>query len=599
MAKYYGDEVIQRVREAADILDVVSTAVHMEKKGGRYFGLCPFHNEKSPSFCVTPSRGMFYCFGCHEGGDAIRFLQKYDNMSFSEAVEELAGRYNVTLPETSGDPAKEKAARNEKELLFEINKEAAIWFYKQLSAEAGKKGLEYLKNRGLSPEIMQKFGLGFAPLSRDALIRYLNAKGYKTPDIVKAGLAVSDDKGGARDKFWNRVMFPIMDTSKRVIGFGGRVMGDGEPKYLNSPETPIFDKGRNLYGLCYAKNAKKGRLIICEGYMDVISMHQAGFTEAVASLGTAFTIGQAMLMKRYEKEIVLSYDSDGAGTKAALRGIGIVRQTQMKAKVLRLSPYKDPDEFIKAEGAESFDERVRNAQNPFNFEVDILEKSFDFKDPADLTEFQRAVALRLVESFPEALERENYLKDFCERYHTDEQAMREAVVRVASEDRKKRKSPEADAVESGITYSREEKKHDGDYRSRRMLLTWMADEQTLIPVIEKYITPADFAHPLYETLAQKVFERAKSGPFKSADIIEQFTEEADRQEAVRAFNEDVASFENKEEKAVALKDLISDIIVRSGKARLLALTPTAPNYLQESIEIKKRQEEFSRKQITL
>ena len=599
MARFYGDNVIQNIRDAADIVDVVSKVVQLEKKGSRYFGLCPFHNEKTPSFSVTPSRRMFYCFGCHEGGDAIKFLQKYDNMTFSEAVQELAARYQVTLPEISEDPAKEKALRDEKALLLEINKEAAVWFYKQLVGEKGKQARAYLQKRKLSAETIQKFGLGFAPLSQTDLIAFLNSKGYKTSDIIKAGLAVGDEKNGVRDKFWNRVMFPIMDTGKRVIGFGGRVMGDGEPKYLNSPETPVFDKGRNLYGLCYAKTVRKGRLILCEGYMDVISMHQAGFTEAVASLGTAFTVGQAMLLKRYEKEIVLSYDSDGAGTKAALRGIEILRQTGLKGKVLRLDPYKDPDEFIGAEGSEAFDERVRNAENPFYFEVDVLERAFDLKDPADMTSFLQQIADKLITTFPEALERDNYLKAICARYHTDERVMREAVIKSASGGSGRKTAKSNTAVETGVSYSRDEKRRDEEFRSRRMLLTWMSDEPSVVSVVKKYIEPSDFCNPIYEQLASVVFEKAGSDGFSPAQMLDLFSEEADRQEAVRAFNEEKPAFDNTTDKATALKELMSDIITRSGENKMASLSPSDSNYLAEVVAIKKRQEAFLRKEITL
>ncbi|MBQ6903860.1 MAG: DNA primase, partial [Lachnospiraceae bacterium] len=315
---YYGEDVIEEVRARNDILDVISGAVHLEKRGGNYVGLCPFHNEKTPSFTVTPAKQMFYCFGCGVGGNVYSFVQKYENITFREAVEQLADRAGYALPKAAPSAAEQKK-REQKDILLAINKEAAIWFFHRLREDAGKAGMQYFIRRGLTPEIMQRFGLGFAPVSRDGLCTYLREKGYRDADIVAAGVAVRDEQHGLRDKFWNRVIFPIQDVNKRVIGFGGRVLGDGEPKYLNSPETPVFDKSRNLYGLCYARAARKGHILLCEGYMDVIAMHQAGFTQAAASLGTSFTIGQANILKRYTDDVYLAYDSDTAGKAAVLR----------------------------------------------------------------------------------------------------------------------------------------------------------------------------------------------------------------------------------------------------------------------------------------
>ena len=362
----YSDEIIEEVRSRSDIVDVIGQYVHLQKKGANYFGLCPFHNEKSGSFSVSPHKQMYYCFGCGAGGNVITFLMKYDNLTFQEAIKQLAERAGVKLPDEDNSPAA-KAMRDKRQILLDINKEAAKYYYYQLRGKSGQKGMEYFKGRQLTDETMQHFGLGYANISSNDLVKHLKSLGYNDSQIIDAGLASHDERMGTHDKFWNRVMFPIQDASQKVIGFGGRVMGDGKPKYLNSPETLIFDKSRNLFGLNYAKNARAGYMIICEGYMDVIAMHQAGFNMAVASLGTAFTTGQAMILKRYTDEVILSYDSDEAGTKAALRGIGILREAGLKGKVLDLRPHKDPDEFIKNEGKEAFEERIRNAENTFFF----------------------------------------------------------------------------------------------------------------------------------------------------------------------------------------------------------------------------------------
>jgi len=372
---YYPEELIEEVRTRNDIVEVISGYVRLQKKGSNYFGLCPFHNEKSPSFSVSPGKQMYYCFGCGAGGNVITFLMEYENQTFPEAVRTLAQRAGIALPEAD-DSKEARQADSRRAKLLEINKEAAKYFYYQLRTERGSVGMEYLRKRELSDETMNHFGLGYANKYSNDLIQYLKSKGYSEDLIRDAGLCNVDEKHGMYDKFWNRVMFPIQDINHRVIGFGGRVMGDGKPKYLNSPETEIFDKSRNLYGLNFARTSRKGNVILCEGYMDVIAMHQAGFTNAVASLGTAFTSQHAGVLKRYTDQVILTYDSDGAGIKAALRAIPILRDAGISARVLNMKPYKDPDEFIKNMGADAFKERIAQAKNSFLFEIDVLKRNY-------------------------------------------------------------------------------------------------------------------------------------------------------------------------------------------------------------------------------
>ena len=412
---YYPDELVEEVRMKNDIVDVISGYVRLQKKGANHFGLCPFHNEKSPSFSVSGSKQMYYCFGCGAGGNVFTFVMNYENYTFAEAVKMLADRAGVNLPELEYTEEMKKKEGHRSRLL-EVNKEAATYFFYQLRSPRGEAGYRYLTGRALSKETMKKFGLGFAHVSGNDLVQYLRSKGYKDELIQEAGLAGFDEKYGMHDKFWNRVMFPIQDINHRVIGFGGRVMGDAKPKYLNSPETMIFDKSRNLYGLNFARTSRQNNAILCEGYMDVIALHQAGFTQAVASLGTAFTSGQANLLKRYVREVLLAYDSDGAGVKAALRAIGILKETGLSGRVIRLEPYKDPDEFIKNLGTEAFQERLRQAENSFFFELRILERDYDLKDPESKTRFHREIAKKLC-GFPEEVERENYIQAVAERYH--------------------------------------------------------------------------------------------------------------------------------------------------------------------------------------
>ena len=393
---YYSDELVEEVRGRNDIVDVISGYVKLQRKGSSYFGLCPFHNEKSPSFSVSPGKQMYYCFGCGAGGNVFTFLMEYENYTFPEAMKALAERAGVALPEHEYSQ-EEKKQQDLRLRLLELNKMAAKYFYYQLRTESGKQAMAYLKNRQLSDETIKSFGLGFANKYSNDLYQYMKKQGVSDELLRESGLMNVDEKRGMYDKFWNRVIFPIMDVNSRVIGFGGRVMGDGKPKYLNSPETKIFDKSRNLYGLNVARTARKKNMLVCEGYMDVISLHQAGFKNAVASLGTALTTQHAALLKRYTDEVILTYDSDEAGTRAALRAIPIVKAAGLSAKVLHMQPYKDPDEFIKALGAEVFQKRIDEAENSFLFEVSMLEREYDMRDPEGKTGFFNAVAAKLVD----------------------------------------------------------------------------------------------------------------------------------------------------------------------------------------------------------
>ena len=425
----YSDDIIEEVRSKNDIVDVVSQYVRLTKKGNSYFGLCPFHNEKTPSFSVTPGKQMYYCFGCGAGGNVFNFIMEYENYTFGEALKHLADRAGVQLPkiEYSGE-AKKKAER--RAALLEINKLAAGYFYYQLRRESGRQAHEYLTGRGLSEETIRKFGLGYSDKYSDDLYKYLKSKNYSDELLRDSGLFNVDERRGMYDKFWNRVIFPIMDVNNRVIGFGGRVMGDGKPKYLNSPETTIFDKSRNLYGLNRARRTKKPYFLLCEGYMDVISLHQAGFTNAVASLGTALTAGHASLIKRYVSEVYLTYDSDEAGTKAALRAVPILKEAGISAKVIRMDPYKDPDEFIKNLGAEAFEQRIGKARNGFMFSLEILERQYDMHTPEGKTEFYYEAAKRLAQ-FEEEIERNNYIDAVAEAYHIGYDSLRKLVAKAA------------------------------------------------------------------------------------------------------------------------------------------------------------------------
>ena len=549
---FYPDELIEEVRSRNDIVDVISGYVHLQKKGANYFGLCPFHNEKSPSFSVSRSKQMYYCFGCGAGGNVFTFLMEYENDTFPEAVKALADRAGISLPEAD-ESEEAKREQSKRSRLLAINKEAAKYFYFQLRAKQGEPGLHYLRKRQLTDETIHRFGLGYANKTADDLVRYLKGKGYSEELIREAGLCNTDEKHGMYDKFWNRVMFPIEDINHRVIGFGGRVMGDGKPKYLNSPETPIFDKSRNLYGLNFARSSRKGNIILCEGYMDVIAMHQAGFNQAVASLGTAFTLGQAGLLKRYTKEVLLSYDSDGAGVKAALRAIGILKEAGLTGRVINLEPYKDPDEFIKNLGAEAFQERIDNAENSFLFEIRMLQREYDLNDPEKKTEFHRAVAKKLCE-FPEEVERENYLEAVAEKYHIGFESLRKLVASTAASTGLARP---VERPKSGI--QKKTTPEDNVKKTQRLLLTWLAEEPQIYPKIAAFLSAEDFTEELYRKVADRLFENLSRGEVNAAAIISMFPEEEEQREAAAIFNTSLVEPETKKEKEKALHDILVSV----------------------------------------
>ena len=592
---YYPDELIEEIRSRNDVVDIISGYVRLQKKGNSYFGLCPFHNEKSPSFSVSPGKQMYYCFGCGAGGNVITFLMKYENMGFSEAIKSLAERAGVSLPEPEYSEEM-KRKENKRQRLFAVNKEAARYFYYQLRAPQGKPGLEYLSGRQLSEETMKQFGLGFANVTSNDLVQYLKSKGFEEQDIIDAGLASMDERYGLHDKFWNRVMFPIQDANHRVIGFGGRVMGDGKPKYLNSPETLIFDKSRNLYGLNFARTSRAKNIILCEGYMDVIAMHQAGFNQAVASLGTAFTSGQAGLLRRYADTVILAYDSDGAGVNAAMRAIGILKEVGLPGKVLDMKPYKDPDEFIKNLGKEAFQERIDNAENSFFFEIRILQQSFDMDDPGSATNFHREIAKKLCQ-FEEEVERNNYLQAVAKRFQIDPDSLKKLVVSYAA------KTGGVKPIErpKSLTAHEGQKKNTPEEnikKSQRLLLTWLVEEPETYGQIKKYISTEDFTEELYRKVAEILFASLEKGEMNPASIISMFEDEEIQQQVAELFNTKVVSLNTKEEKENAFHDIVY-AVKKNSFEYYSARLGTDLTAIDQVIQAKKALEELSKTHISL
>lgn len=587
---YYSDEVIEEVRLRSDIVSVVSGYVKLQRRGSNYFGLCPFHNEKSPSFSVSPGKQMYYCFGCGAGGGVFNFIMEYENYTFPEAVRFLADRAGISLPEEEYSE-EARRERDRRSSVLELNKLAAKFYYFQLRAPQGQRGMEYLKNRELSDETMKHFGLGYAGPDGSMLYRYLKKQGYSDALLKDSGLMQVNERQGMYDKFWNRVIFPIMDVNNKVIGFGGRVMGDDKPKYLNSPETVVFDKSRNLYGLNFARTSKEKNLLVCEGYMDVISMHQAGFTNAVASLGTALTSRHASILKRYTDEVILTYDSDEAGIKAALRAIPLLKEAGVSARVLHMDPYKDPDEFIKALGTDAFQERIARAENSFLFELSVMEKSYDMKDPDGKTRFFQAAAAKIA-GLELEIERENYIEAVAERYQTSYEGMRKMVLNVLMQGAPVRTAPRS------LEREHRSEKDDGLLKSQRLLLNWLVEYPELYPTVSSYVSPKDFTDPLYREVASMLFEQLAKKERSPARIVDHFMDPVQQRTVAQIFNTEIpVTTREEEEKAVA--DTIRRVMTGAVEQKNAALDPGDLQGLQALIAAKKRLEGLAHLHISL
>ena len=631
---YYSQEVVDEVLANTDIVDVVSAHVHLKKQGKDYVGLCPFHNEKTPSFSVIPGKNMFYCFGCGAGGSAITFLMKYNNCTFQEAMQDLADRAQITLPAPNYSEETKKREKHRQDLLA-VNKEAATYYYKLLRSRKGERGMKYFTDRALTAETMKMFGLGFADGARSDLTDHLRKKGFSDELILESDVAVFNEKQGLHDRFFNRVMFPIQDVRGRVIGFGGRVLGDAKPKYINSSDTQIFDKGRNLYALNLARRTKADHLILCEGYMDVIAMHQAGFNQAVASLGTAFTPGQAALLRRYTKRVLLAYDSDGAGVRAALRNIGILRNGGLESSVIDLRPHKDPDEFIKAEGKEAFQARIDKAENSFFYELRILSQSYRMDDPASRTAFHREIARKLC-GFADEIERDNYIAAAAEKYFIKTDSLRRLVAQYGNANgygadtqsgageraktfrsgtnqgeskdfrsrippgdgnrESKSRAPQAGGNGAAAARPFSRRPAPGPTRAQKalwekqcLLLTWIIDDPRIFPQISRYLQPDDFDGEIYVRTASGLWDQLRKDPeaANAASVISSFETPQEQEAAAAMFNSHLEGIEDKNDREKTLRELVFfikqaslDRMTRAGGAGSLQTLLTAKQQLQ-------------------
>lgn len=442
------ESFLEELNSRTDIVDLVSSYVALTKKGNKYWGLCPFHSEKTASFSVSPDRQMYYCFGCHKGGGAINFVMELEGLGFVDAVDVLAKRAGLQMPDTApGD----SSTRKKRERMLSLNKDAARWFHANLSLPEAQDGVTYFRNRALSHRTITRFGLGYAPEGWDNLIRAMGEKGYDKAELLEAGLAVKNSNGRIYDRFRHRVMFPIIDVRGNVIGFGGRVLDDSVPKYLNSPDTLVFNKSRNLFALNMAKKSTLGRIILTEGYMDTIALHQAGFDCAVASLGTSLTEDHVKLLSNYTSEVVISYDGDQAGVKAAQRAISLLSKTGMKVRVLKMRNAKDPDEFIKKFGPAAFADLLNESDNDIEYRLNQVKSKYDLtQDDERISYLKEAAAV--VARLDSPVEREVYGTRVAELAGLTPAAMQEEVKRLRSKNRwKQRKAEERKAMSPALT----------------------------------------------------------------------------------------------------------------------------------------------------
>jgi len=550
---YYEEDFVEEVRQRNDVVDIISSYVNLKRGGSNYVGLCPFHNEKTASFSVSPGKQMYYCFGCGAGGNVFTFLMEYENLTFVEALEQLAEKAGMELPQ-KGDSSADRKRRDTRDAILEVNKLAANYFFAKLKSDRGKIGYDYLTERGLTPETIVKFGLGFSDKNSGELYRYMKSKGYSDEVLKQTGLFTYDEKRGVYDKFWNRVMYPILDRNNRVIAFGGRVMGDAKPKYLNSPETLVFDKSRNLYGLNFVHGKQSDGMIICEGYMDVIALHQAGFTNAVASLGTAFTSQHCSLLKRYTDVVYLCYDSDSAGVAAAMRAIPMLKEADIRVKVIDMRPYKDPDEFMKALSPEEFKNRISEAKTSFFYEVDHMKQEYDMNDPESKTKFMNEVAKKCL-TFDNEIERNNYIEAFAREYNVRVEDFRKLTAhhsaKMAGIDYDKRKKERLHSVG---------KKEDGIAQSQGIFLTWLSNDLSFFEKTKGIISADDFVDEPYHQVALMMYEQYDAtGKVEPAMIISKFQSKEEQSLVAGLFNKELKQISQDAEQQKAVNEVIRSI----------------------------------------
>lgn len=561
----YSEDLISEIMAANDIVDVIGAYVSLKKSGTGQIGLCPFHSEKTPSFHVSPDKQLYHCFGCGEGGNVLTFVMKAENLDFVEGLKYLADRAHIALPDPDMAENADKQYKK-KQRLISANTCAAKFFYSSLMSEKGKIGREYFEKREISPKTVTGFGLGFAPDGRDELIKHMKESGYSASELVDFGLAIIRNNKYI-DKFRNRVIFPIIDVRGNVIGFGGRVMDDSKPKYLNSPETAVFNKRLNLFALNFAKNRQADTLILVEGYMDVISLHQVGINNAVATLGTALTEEQSKIIARYAKNVVLCYDTDEAGVKATMRAIEIFSKTDCRVKVLSLPGAKDPDEYIKMHGggSEAFNEALKKAVPATLFRINMLKKNYDIDNNIDDKVAFISEAAKILSSVG-SIEADTYIDMLAKNYDIKRESiyaeMKKLKGRRQVQEERRIVRSSANAGITARTVSNEEKQKPISQRTlispaenaEKKLLALMFSSRAAAKTAEKEISIDTYSNPLHQKLAKICIKEWEKGAPSPSDIVERF-EKDERGYVTEIFMKSAVY----DDDVIAAKDLILTI----------------------------------------
>ena len=519
---------IQELKMRNDITEVAAPYVTLRRRGRNMVGLCPFHGEKTPSFNIYTENGSFYCFGCGVGGDVISFIMKIENLDYLDAVKFLAQRAGMSMPENTYDDSMSKL----KTRIYEANREAARFYYNTLNQPVGKTGLDYFHGRMLSDRTIRHFGLGFADDDWSSLTNHLKSKGFTESELVAANLTVRRRSGGVYDRFTNRVMFPIIDLRGNVIAFGGRIMTDEKPKYLNTADTPVFKKSENLFSLNNAKNSGTRTLILCEGYMDVIAVSQAGFTNAVATLGTALTSEQAMLMKRYADEVVICYDADEAGQKATARAIPLLRNAGLLVRVLTVPNGKDPDEFIKSQGADgpaAFAALVEKSGNDIDYRLQKLKAEY-LLDTADGKVGYLEAAAGVIASIQSPIEQDVYASKLCKEYEVDKNAFSEQLKRLSRkrnrEDyRKQQQKIRTELSGRGDRIDKDKAKVPRSSSAEEALIVYLIKNPDSASSIDEQISPEQFQNSLMRRYYEYFLQRIKDGKDPLNNISADFSGE--------------------------------------------------------------------------
>ena len=546
------NEIKEEIRQANDIVDVIGSRITLKKSGGdNYVGLCPFHNEKTPSFSVSRSKQIYHCFGCHKGGDVFKFIEEYDGLTFMETMEYLAERAGITIPKFNSNSESIQKSKLYSQV-SEANKEAANYYYKQLGLSENKKAIEYIKKRKLNKQTVHDFAIGYAPSKRGELYNILKAK-FDDSVLSQTGLFSHSETKGINEQFFNRIMFPITNERGKVVAFGGRVLDDSKPKYINSPETKIYNKRKTLYGLYQARRSKHKGLILCEGYMDVIALHSAGFDNAVASLGTALTNDQARLIKRYTDTLYLIYDSDTAGINAMLRAIPILRDENIYIKKVDLSPYKDPDEFINANGVDKFKERLDNAITDIEFMINNIRPNYNLVKPDEITKFQKEV-IKILTTIKDNLERENYIKSICKKYNWKESAINLNVNTSTRNENINQKNKER--VLRNNLNSIESKKLDN---AARVIIKAAGESNSLKNKIKEIIEPKEFHKKIFADILELLYNNNVEVPNLINKLRDNFEDDNYDTEIGIIFEETNIDFENTNIASDQIRGAIIDV----------------------------------------